>query len=111
MAADQPRLGARVVFERARVIQVLGRHRVADARRMQTYSEQAPRPEPRLEHVLDIFGLMAAMKGADADVRMTDLQPRAVIGRPPDRSWQQVAACRVEPCGPVHPKAPITNCS
>ena len=40
------------------------------------------RPELSLEHVVDEFGLVTAMEGADADMRHADRQALAIVSRP-----------------------------
>jgi hypothetical protein len=49
--------------------------------RGEVYAQHAPSPEASLEHVVNEFFLVAAMKSADADMRHADLQALAIVLR------------------------------
>ena len=60
---------------------VLPGQEIGKVRRHEVYAQHAPSSEASLEHVVDEFGLVAAMESADADMRDADLKGLAIILR------------------------------
>ncbi len=79
--ADDAGLSAGVLPERAGIKTILRRQKIGEAWRREVYAHDAPRSEANLEHVVNEFGLVTAMKSADADMRHADLQALAIVLR------------------------------
>ena len=115
-AADDARLHPVALANQACIEAGLPAERFGKRRRADVDADRAPRPEPSLQKVLRVFGLVAAMEGADADMRHARLQLRAVVGGTADR-WRQAAEqMRAEPAGlfeghGAHRPDPATHCS
>ena len=110
--ADDAGLGASVLPERAGIETVLRGQEIGEAWRREVHAHHAPPSEASLEHVVDEFGLVTAMKSADANMRHADLQALAIIVRLAHR-WRQLrqetarqASHRFKP----QPSAPKTFC-
>ena len=87
--ADDAGLGASVLPQRAGIETVLRDKEIGEARRREVHAEHPPSSEASLEHVIDEFGLVTAMKSADANMRHADLQALAIILRLAHR-WRQL---------------------
>ena len=92
--ADDAGLSARVLPERAGIKTILRRQKIGEAWRREVYTHDSPRSETNLEHVVNEFGLVAAMKSSNADMRHADLQALAIVLRLAHRRrqfWQKTA--------------------
>ena len=71
------------------------------------------RPELRLEHIVDEFGLMAAMESPDADMRDANLKVVAIILRLAHRWGQLQQTAAIEASHRLGPQSspPKTCCA
>ena len=79
--ADDAGLSAGVLPERAGIKTVLRGQEIREAWRREVHTQDAPSSEASLEHVVNEFVLVAAMKSPDADMRHADLQALAIVLR------------------------------
>ena len=79
--ADDAGLSAGVLPERAGIKTILRGQEIGEAWRREVHTHDAPSSEASLEHVVNEFGLVTAMKSADADMRHADLQALAIVLR------------------------------
>ena len=81
-AADNSRLDAVSSRIEPRVEAILRAQRFGELRVANIDPDNAPAAESMLQQIVGVFGLVAAVKRADADMRHARLQRRPVVGGP-----------------------------
>jgi hypothetical protein len=100
---DAAIVDAGIIAQPARIEPILRAQRRAEQRRAQVDSDDAPVAALRLQHVVSEFGLVATVKGADADMRHADSDPAPIIGGKADARFQVREGRR---CKPPHVRLP-----